>query len=158
MRLPLKVSLFSGKLLLVHIMLVRAAKAFTARPSIAAAIRHGVAALHVATIRDADFVERMVGGERYEMIPLPDSMISTTVFVGNLCEFVTDDILSAVFQAVSKLKSVPACVIRKPDMSSLQYGFVHFLSEQEKEVRCFHPAEGYVARLCKRKKLTSICS
>jgi hypothetical protein len=92
--------------------------------------------LDVSTVRDADFVEKMLGGERYEMVPLPDSMISTTLFVGNLCEFVTDDILSGLFQAVSKLQSVPACVARKPNMSSMHYGFVHFLTVEEKEVRC----------------------
>jgi hypothetical protein len=104
---------------------------FTARPT----MTRGLPRLNVATIRDADFVERMVGGERYEMVPLPDSMVSTTLFVGNLCEFVTDDILSGLFQAVSKLQSVPACVARKPNMSSMHYGFVHFLTLEEKEVR-----------------------
>lgn len=106
------------------------ALSFTVRPT----MTRGVPRLNVATIRDADFVERMVGGERYEMVPLPDSMVSQTVFVGNLGEFVTDDILSGLFQAVSKLQSVPACVARKPNMSSMQYGFVHFLTAEEKEV------------------------
>lgn len=90
--------------------------------------------LGIATTRDADFVEQMVGGERYEMIPLPDSMLDTTLFVGNLCEFVTDDILSSLFSAVSKMLSVPACVARKPNMSSMQYGFVTFPTVEEKEV------------------------
>ena len=93
-----------------------------------------LSALHVATTRDADFGEMMVGGMRYEMIPLPDSMVSTTLFVGNLCEFVTDDILSNLFQTVSKLCSVPACVARKPNMSSMHYGFVTFPTIEEKEV------------------------
>ena len=91
--------------------------------------------LNVATTRDADFVEQMLGGERYEMIPLPDSMLATTIFVGNLCEFVTDDILSSFFSSVSRMISVPACVARKPNMSSLQYGFVTFPTVEEKEVR-----------------------
>ena len=30
----------------------------------------------------------MVGGIRYEMVPLPDSMMDTTLFVGNFDEFV----------------------------------------------------------------------
>lgn len=90
--------------------------------------------LFVATTRDADPIEQIVGGERYEMVPLPDSMLSTTIFVGNLCEFVTDDILSLLFSSVSKMISVPACVARKPNMSSLQYGFVTFPTVQEKEV------------------------
>jgi hypothetical protein len=105
---------------------------FTAR----ATMLRSVPRLNVSTIRDADFVEKLLGGERYEMVPLPDSMVSTTLFVGNLCEFVTDDILSGLFQAVSKLQSVPACVARKPNMSSMHYGFVHFLTVEEKEVRC----------------------
>lgn len=88
----------------------------------------------MATTRDADFIEQMVGGERYEMVPLPDSMLSTTLFVGNLCEFVTDDILSSFFSSVSNMISVPACVARKPNMMSLQYGFVTFPTVDEKEV------------------------
>lgn len=90
--------------------------------------------LSVATTRDADFVEQLVGGERYEMVPLPDSMLSTTLFVGNLCEFVTDDKLSRVFSVVSSMISVPACVARKPNASSMQYGFVTFPTVEEKEV------------------------
>lgn len=75
-----------------------------------------------------------MGGERYEMNELPDSMMDTTVFVGNLNEFVQDEDLSMLFQTVSSLQTLPACVVRKPDMSSLEYGFVSFPSVQEKEV------------------------
>lgn len=82
--------------------------------------------------RDADMMEMSVGGKRYEMVQLPDSLIDTTLFVGNLCEFVTDDMLSSLFQEVSTLKFIPACVIRKADMSSLKYGFVTFPNEEEK--------------------------
>jgi hypothetical protein len=120
-----------GLVLCLFATMLSKALSFTARP----AMLNRLSRLNVATIRDADFVGKIVGGERYEMVPLPDSMISTTLFVGNLCEFVTDDILSRVFQAVSKLQSVPACVARKPNMSSMQYGFVHFLTVEEKEVR-----------------------
>merc|ERR1712087_636741 len=60
-------------------------------------------------------------------------MMRTTLYVGNLCEFVTDEMLAEVFQKASSLKCVPACVARKPDMSSLCYGFVSFPSESEKE-------------------------
>jgi hypothetical protein len=90
--------------------------------------------IFVHTEGDADMTEMLVGGERYEMIPLPDSMVDTTLFVGNLCEFVHDDDLSKLFQSVSILNSVPACVARKPDMTSREYGFVSFPSMQEKEV------------------------
>jgi hypothetical protein len=78
----------------------------------------------------------MVGGERYEMVPLPDSMMDTTLFVGNLNEFVKDDDLSNMFKAVSilRLASVPACVVRRPNMDSLEYGFVTFPTVEEKEV------------------------
>jgi RNA recognition motif-containing protein len=82
-----------------------------------------------------DNVELMMGGSRYEMVELPDSMMSTTLWVGNLCEFVTDDMLGEIFQQASSLGSVPACVARKPNMESLRYGFVTFRSEAEKEVR-----------------------
>ncbi|KAL7530132.1 hypothetical protein ACHAXR_003324 [Thalassiosira sp. AJA248-18] len=80
-----------------------------------------------------DSMELMIGGTRYEMVELPDSMMSTTLWVGNLCEFVTDEMLSELFQQTSSLKFVPACVARKPNMESLRYGFVTFRSEEEKE-------------------------
>jgi RNA recognition motif-containing protein len=79
-------------------------------------------------------MEMVVGGSRYEMVELPDSMVETTIYVGNLCEFVTDDMLSSLFQQVSSLNFVPACVARKPNFSSMQYGFVTFPSVEEKEV------------------------
>ena len=88
--------------------------------------------------RDADMMEMSVGGKRYEMVQLPDSLIDTTLFVGNLCEFVTDDMLSSLFQEVSTLKFIPACVIRKANMSSLKYGFATFPNEEEKLVGTFH--------------------
>ena len=75
-----------------------------------------------------------MGGERYSMIQLPDSMVSTTIFVGNLDEFVQDGDLSSLFQTVSKLQSLPACVARKANTQSLQYGFVAFPKVDEKEV------------------------
>jgi hypothetical protein len=36
--------------------------------------------------RDADYGEILAGGQRYAMVELPDSMVDTTLFVGNLCE------------------------------------------------------------------------
>jgi hypothetical protein len=95
--------------------------------------RYPLPHLNVHMHREADMVEQMIGGERYEVTQLPDSMVETTLFVGNIDEFVHDDDLSGLFQSVSKLQSVPACVVRKPDMSSLQYGFVSFPSVEEKE-------------------------
>lgn len=83
--------------------------------------------------RQADIMEQFVGGMRYEMVELPDSLVDTTIFVGNLCEFVTDEMLSALFQQASSLNFVPACVARKPDSSSLKYGFVTFPTVEEKE-------------------------
>lgn len=80
-----------------------------------------------------DSLELMIGGARYEMVELPDSMMSTTLWVGNLCEFVTDEMLSELFQQASSLKFVPACVARKPNWESMRYGFVTFRSEEEKE-------------------------
>mmetsp|Transcript_29051 Transcript_29051/g.43894 ORF Transcript_29051/g.43894 Transcript_29051/m.43894 type:complete len:440 (+) Transcript_29051:138-1457(+) len=87
---------------------------------------------HVSNNRDPDFVEMMLGAERYELVPLPDSMVDTTLFVGNLCEFVKDDDLSNLFQAASTLHSVPACVVRKANTDSLGYGFVTFPNVEEK--------------------------
>eukprot|EP00522_Entomoneis_paludosa_P015657 CAMPEP_0172451628 /NCGR_PEP_ID=MMETSP1065-20121228/9594_1 /TAXON_ID=265537 /ORGANISM="Amphiprora paludosa, Strain CCMP125" /LENGTH=456 /DNA_ID=CAMNT_0013203591 /DNA_START=1 /DNA_END=1371 /DNA_ORIENTATION=- len=83
--------------------------------------------------READMYEEMMGGQRYEMSPLPDSMMPTTLFVGNLCEFVGDDDLSQLFCSVTSLKSLPACIVRKPDSTSKRYGFVSFPTVQEKE-------------------------
>ena len=107
-------------------------------PAITHQVRAGerisTSALHVMSIREPDLYEMMMGGERYEMVPLPDRMCDTTIFVGNLCEFVHDDDLSQLFQTVSTLQSVPACVVRKANMQSLRYGFVSFLSVEEKEV------------------------
>ena len=68
------------------------------------------------------------------MVPLPDRMCDTTIFVGNLCEFVQDDDLSKLFRSVSTLQSVPSCVVRKANMQSLRYGFVSFPTVEEKEV------------------------
>lgn len=82
-------------------------------------------------------MELLIGGARYEMVELPDSMMSTTLWVGNLCEFVTDEMLSEVFQQASEQLFVPACVARKPNMESLKYGFVAFRSEEEKEVSSY---------------------
>lgn len=89
--------------------------------------------LRVHTVRDADMYEMMMGGERYEMVPLPDSMLQTTLFVGNLNEFVNDDDLSRLFASITEWSSVPACVVRKPSMASLKYGFVTFPTEEHKQ-------------------------
>lgn len=98
------------------------------------AVGSRVTRLRVHLDREADVLEQIVGGERYEMNELPDSMMATTLFVGNLNDFVQDDDLSDLFQRVSSLQTVPACVVRKPDMSSLGYGFVSFPTVEEKEV------------------------
>jgi hypothetical protein len=90
--------------------------------------------LQAFNLRDADTMEELVGGERYEMVPLPDSMVDTTIFVGNLNEFVKDEDLSDFFQSVSILQSLPACVARRPNFESLHYGFVTFPTVEEKEV------------------------
>jgi len=91
--------------------------------------------------REEDLMEEFVesgGGVRYEMVDLPDSMVDTTVFVGNLCEFVTDDMLSALFQQASALNFLPASIARKPNSSSMKYGFVTFPTIAEKEVSSFN--------------------
>lgn len=89
-------------------------------------------------------MELLIGGSKYEMVELPDSMMSTTLWVGNLCEFVTDEMLSDVFRQASSLKFVPAVVARKPNYESLRYGFVSFRSEEEKVVST------YVIVMCAR--------
>lgn len=94
---------------------------------------------YVVTDRDPEILEMMLGGEKYEMVPLPDRMCDTTIFVGNFCEFVQDDDLSKLFRSVSTLQSVPSCVVRKANMQSLRYGFVSFPTVEEKEVSIIHP-------------------
>jgi hypothetical protein len=91
--------------------------------------------LSLHRLDEVDIMEHFVGGERYEFVPIPDAMKSTTVYVSNICEFAQDGDLSQLFQKVSKLFSVPACIARKPDTTSMQYGFVSFPSVEEKEVR-----------------------
>jgi RNA recognition motif. (a.k.a. RRM, RBD, or RNP domain) len=95
---------------------------------------------HYETHRDADLVEMMIGGERYSLVAMPDRMKPTTLFVGNLCEFVNDKDLSSHFSQVSSLATVPSCVVRKVNTQSMGYGFVSFPSVQEKEVcgNCLH--------------------
>jgi hypothetical protein len=83
-----------------------------------------------------------MGGERYEMVPLPDSMFDTTLFVGNLCEFIKDEDLDELFRIVTNLRSVPACVARKANYESMQYGFVTFPTVEEKE-KAFIKFHGY---------------
>jgi hypothetical protein len=107
---------------------------FLRRPLAVPPLRSPQSRLLVHTDRLADNTEMMIGGERYEMCSLPDSMLDTTLWVGNLCEFAHDADLSKLFQSVSSLNSVPACVARKPDMNSMEYGFVSFPNVQEKEV------------------------
>ena len=85
-------------------------------------------------LRDPDMMEMFIGGERYENVPLPDSMLDTTIFVGNLCEFARDEDLSQQFRSVTNLISLPACVARRPNSQSLKYGFVAFPTVEEKEV------------------------
>ena len=77
----------------------------------------------------------IIGGVRYSLVPMPDAMKETTAYVGNLCEFVHDEDLSSLFAQVSNLLTVPSCVVRKIDTTSLRYGFVAFPTVQEKEVR-----------------------
>lgn len=79
--------------------------------------------------REAEVTEQLVGGVRYSMIPIPKDMLRTTLFVTNLDDFVYDDDLSAIFNGM------PACVVRKPDMTSLGYGFVAFRSSEDAQVR-----------------------
>jgi len=85
----------------------------------------------------------MAGAVRYENVPLPDSMMDTTLFVGNLCEFVQDGDLSEQFRSVTSLRSLPAVVARRPNSQSLKYGFVAFPTVEEKEAAIirFHGVE-----------------
>lgn len=83
---------------------------------------------------DADLSELVTDEERhkrYQFVPLPDSMVPTTVFVGNLCEFVTEEMLSELFQQVSRSLRPPTCIARKLDTSSKKYGFVAFQTVTE---------------------------
>lgn len=93
-------------------------------------------------IRDADIVEMLIGGERYSLVPMPKAMKATTIFVGNICEFVQDSDLSIYFSQVSSLTSVPSCVVRKVNTQSMGYGFVSFPNVDEKEVNCYFNFNG----------------
>ena len=90
--------------------------------------------IYYHNLHDPDIMEMFIGGERYENVPLPDSMLETTIFVGNLCEFAQDEDLSQQFRCVTNLNSLPACVARRPNSQSLEYGFVTFPTLKEKEV------------------------
>jgi len=89
--------------------------------------------VHNHDLQDLDMMEMLIGGQRYENVPLPDSMLDTTIFVGNLCEFAKDEDLSQQFRSVTNLISLPACVARRPNSQSLKYGFVAFPTVEEKE-------------------------
>ena len=119
-----------------------ASSSSSCRPSSSSPTALGYSNWDAFETRDA--FELMVGGARYEMVELPDSMMSTTLWVGNLCEFTSYEMLSELFQQASSLKFVPACVARKPNMESLRYGFVTFRSEEEMEVS----VDGICVKLC----------
>ena len=75
--------------------------------------------------------------EKYDMVPLPDSMVDTTVWVGNLDEFVRDTDLAELFLnkcSSSLLYSVPCAIARRPNNDSLGYGFVTFPTVDDAEV------------------------
>mmetsp|Transcript_25516 Transcript_25516/g.59796 ORF Transcript_25516/g.59796 Transcript_25516/m.59796 type:complete len:212 (+) Transcript_25516:629-1264(+) len=105
--------------------------------------------VHNYDLRDLDMMEMFVEAERYENVPLPDSMLDTTIFVGNLCEFARDEDLSQKFRSVTNLNSLPACVARRPNSQSLKYGFVAFPTMEEKEAAIvrFHGVEFMGRRL-----------
>lgn len=105
-------------------------------------------------LHDPDMMEMLVGCERYENVPLPDSMLDTTIFVGNLCEFAQDNDLSEKFRSVTNLKSLPACVARRLNSQSLEYGFVAFPTVEEKDnaISRFHGVE-FMGRRLKVEKI-----
>ena len=53
--------------------------------------------------RDADHGEVLAGGQRYQMVELPDSMVDTTIFVGNLCEVSTESVFIYSFCVIQFL-------------------------------------------------------
>ena len=112
-----------------HCFLFASISAMTVVPSATS-----ISMVHSHDLRDPDMMEIILGCERYENVPLPDSMLETTIFVGNLCEFAKDEDLSQKFRSVTNLISLPACVARRPNSQSLRYGFVAFPTVEEKEV------------------------
>lgn len=96
-----------------------------------------VGGMHLASLVDGhDEFYADVEFEKYDMVQLPDSMVDTTMWVGNLNEFTKDGQLSDLFQqCCSGLLSVPCVVARRPNTDSLGYGFVTFPTEREAEVR-----------------------
>jgi len=74
--------------------------------------------------------------EKYDMVQLPDIMVDTTIWIGNLDEFVDDGDLAELIlkESNSSLKySVPCAVARRPNNDSLGYGFVHFPTIRDAE-------------------------
>lgn len=112
-------------------------------------VRIPVSVATIPNLRDAEMMEMLIGGRRYELVPLPDSMLDTTIFVGNLNEFAKDEDLSRTFQSVTTLQSVPACVQRRPNNQSLEYGFVVFPTVEETQAAIvrFHGVEFMGRRL-----------
>ena len=82
--------------------------------------------------------------EKYDMVELPDSMVDTTVWIGNLDEFVSDiDLADLILSkscgnddggggpSISPMFSVPCAIARRPNNDSLGYGFVTFPSRRD---------------------------
>ena len=77
--------------------------------------------------------------EKFDLTHLPDAMVNSTVWVGNLNEFVTDNELGRLFAkggGASPL-NVPAVVARRPNNDSLRYGVVHFHTSADAQVSVF---------------------
>lgn len=119
------------------------ASASASAPASAAIARSTTQLQYLPSYTEPDPLQFQAGGKRYEMVPLPDSMCGTTVWIGNLCEFVTGGDLSALLSGSACPTTVPACVARNPNASSRGYGFATFPTEQMRDsaILRFHGTE-----------------
>lgn len=83
--------------------------------------------LFLAADLDQDAID-ITNFDQYDLTELPDIMVDSTVWVGNLNEFVTDNELGNLFGKYSEtsLMNVPSVIARRPNNESLRYGFVYF--------------------------------
>ena len=118
-------------------------EASASAPASAAIARSTTQLQYLPSYTEPDPLQFQAGGKRYEMVPLPDSMCGTTVWIGNLCEFVTGGDLSALLSGSACPTTVPACVARNPNASSRGYGFATFPTEQMRDsaILRFHGTE-----------------
>lgn len=100
-------------------------------------LRHSYSPVSYLDGNDHDHDHNGANFEKYDMVPLPDSMVDTTIWIGNLDEFVSDSDLAELMLkkgTSSLLFSVPCAIARRPNNDSLGYGFVTFATVIDAEM------------------------